>query len=500
MPFVMNGTNGYDFMLDQAMQSFLFGFGGDDIIRAHQTDFTMVPAPWGGWIPAYEVDHFDGGAGDDTMSYVLASTAVQVDLAAGEACRLANGNLYAKDVLVSFENATGSAHDDVLIGNNLANTLNGWFGDDQMWGRGGGDVMAGGAGDDTMYGESGHDDLQGDWGNDFLDGGAGEDELFGGDDDDTLLGDNNDDDLWGEDGNDKLYGENGDDDLRGGSGNDTLDGGFGTDDLQGGSGIDTVTFVLSPHSMVLTNLAIEVNMILGYADGGTGYKSLSSIENAFTGNGSDLIYGSEVNNYLKTYAGHDTVFGAGGFDTILTGDGDDTVHGGYGGDTIAGGDDEDDLFGEGGNDAVHGNDGNDLVKGGDGDDTVTGGNGNDWVYGGRGVNNLTLHAGNDVVAFETTEVGFDIIHDFHLWVDKFDFENDYFAGGSPATLSDVLFASTVVGDPSDSYLTAHTASEGWTTIAYLHGVDAAALNAEIADESILFDPVVVFDGANDWLS
>ncbi len=66
--------------------------------------------------------------------------------------------------------------------------------------------------------------LQGYEGNDELYGGKGRDHLYGGDDDDTL---------FGEKGNDKLYG---------GSGDDFLDGGKGRDYLRGDDGEDIFYF------------------------------------------------------------------------------------------------------------------------------------------------------------------------------------------------------------------------------------------------------------------
>jgi len=48
-----------------------------------------------------------------------------------------------------IENATGSAFDDMLIGNSAANVLNGGAGDDLLIGRGGDDIILGGAGLDT---------------------------------------------------------------------------------------------------------------------------------------------------------------------------------------------------------------------------------------------------------------------------------------------------------------------------------------------------------------
>ncbi|MGK5030078.1 calcium-binding protein [Janthinobacterium sp. MDT1-19] len=53
------------------------------------------------------------------------------------------------DVLVNIASVTGSAYDDVLSGNELANTLSGGLGNDTLQGGKGDDVLTGGLGDDT---------------------------------------------------------------------------------------------------------------------------------------------------------------------------------------------------------------------------------------------------------------------------------------------------------------------------------------------------------------
>jgi hypothetical protein len=53
------------------------------------------------------------------------------------------------DILVGFENAVGSSHDDHLIGDARANELSGGAGNDTLTGGGGADRLNGGAGSDT---------------------------------------------------------------------------------------------------------------------------------------------------------------------------------------------------------------------------------------------------------------------------------------------------------------------------------------------------------------
>jgi len=90
--------------------------------------------------------------------------------------------------LLNFENITGSAYDDQLFGNNVANVLSGGAGADILYGDGGNDVVHGGIGRDALYGGSGSDTLFGGADSDVLNGGDGVDRLSGGAGDDILTG------------------------------------------------------------------------------------------------------------------------------------------------------------------------------------------------------------------------------------------------------------------------------------------------------------------------
>lgn len=72
-----------------------------------------------------------------------------------------------------YENASGSAADDHMLGNSLDNSINGESGNDLLEGKEGKDAISGGLGNDTLNGGPG---------NDSLDGGAGIDTaVFNGD-------------------------------------------------------------------------------------------------------------------------------------------------------------------------------------------------------------------------------------------------------------------------------------------------------------------------------
>ena len=173
-------------------------------------------------------DTLQGGTGNDTYVVDLASDIVtenldegidtiETDITYTLGANVENLTLTGAAAI----DGTGNALDNVITGNDAANTLVGGAGDDRL---------VGGAGADTLDGGLGNDRLIGGAGPDILDGGAGNDRLIGGAGADTLRGGA---------GNDRLIGGAGADTLRGGAGNDRLVGGAGADTLQGGAGDDT---------------------------------------------------------------------------------------------------------------------------------------------------------------------------------------------------------------------------------------------------------------------
>lgn len=82
----------------------------------------------------------------------------------------------------------GNAGSDMLVGNELDNSIDGGADNDYLWGEAGNDGIQGGAGDDIIWGEEGDDILRGGTGNDLLQGGDGNDVITGGAGSDSLFG------------------------------------------------------------------------------------------------------------------------------------------------------------------------------------------------------------------------------------------------------------------------------------------------------------------------
>ncbi len=156
---------------------------------------------------------------------------------------------------------TGTDGDDVIIGNDRANDLNGGTGDDDISGRDGDDEILGGSGDDTLKGEDGDDDLMDGLGNNSIEGGDGLDELvvlsglnelFGGGDSDLLVGGIQADKLDAGTGDDVVIGDAGNGFF---GGSDIITGGTGDDTMMGGTGADTFVFNTNDGNDVIGEFA-----------------------------------------------------------------------------------------------------------------------------------------------------------------------------------------------------------------------------------------------------
>jgi Ca2+-binding RTX toxin-like protein len=115
----------------------------------------------------------DGQGGTDLLDYWWYFEDVRVNLALGTATRVAGG-------ISNIEKVHGGWGNDIIVGNDMANTLYGGPGRDILIGRGGADVVAGQSSDDILIGGSTvHDliparleDLMREWSRTDLEGGA----------------------------------------------------------------------------------------------------------------------------------------------------------------------------------------------------------------------------------------------------------------------------------------------------------------------------------------
>lgn len=265
-------------------------------------------------------------------------------------CSLAGSTLTC--IADQFASPFTSVYADLFAGNDIV-TVNGnrrW----SVYGGPGDDSLTGGEGDDSLAGEDGNDTLDGrgdsaayDNG-DTLSGGLGNDILHGGPGTDYLNGGPGDDDLDSGDGIGSLYGEEGVDFLRGGSGDDYLhtgpgagefaDGGDGSDYIgcngdagetyDGGAGFDAIECydgVYSPNNFDPDDFAIDLGAgTLRRTNHEQTTSAFTSIEDAESGEGDDVLIGTDGPNRLEGGNGDDRIEGRGGADHLRGDDGRDT--------------------------------------------------------------------------------------------------------------------------------------------------------------------------------
>ncbi|GAA0645100.1 Ig-like domain-containing protein [Brevundimonas lenta] len=388
------------------------GNAGDNIINGGLGDDVLSGR--GG------VDRLSGGPGSDTASYAAAAGAVDVRLGAASVAR--NDGDGSNDILTGIENVTGSAFNDILIGDALGNVLSGGLGRDTLLGMDGNDTLIGGDGvANQLQGGRGDDryiitavgdsiiELAGE-GNDsvqttltsFRLAAEIENLTYTGTGDFTGMGSATGNVITGGVGRDLLLGYGGNDVLSGGTGAaNELYGGIGDDTYivqvagdtiveVAGEGFDTVRTTLAAYTL---RNEVEALVYTGTGDfTGTGNAGANVITG---GDGSDILIGrggidqliggagSDTASYANAAARVDVRLNAGA--AINDGDGaTDTLNG------------IENLVGSAFDDLLVGDNGANVLTGGLGRDTLLGMGGNDRLIGGSGVaNQLQGGTGDD---------------------------------------------------------------------------------------------------------
>jgi Ca2+-binding RTX toxin-like protein len=435
---ILSGDDGNDLLQGGDGNDVLYGGAGDDLVQGGLGD-----------------DHIDGGAGRDRLQFAASAAAVTVNLAAGTV----SGE--GSDTIVGVEDVDGTAHDDVLVGDDAVNRLYGGDGNDQIDGGLGADALSGGNGDDlfrftrlvaarqgpvgSIAGGDGLDTIDlsavgasllgarysgatpvglslavggqsfnvdgierirfGD-GNDYLrpwSGYASPLEIHaGGGSDDIVV-----------DGSGTLYAEDGDDIavLAGGFGTvpvtGLLDGGAGNDELQLTTGFDvdlaTGTAVVGLFSYTIAGFErIHAGVYQGRSTTvrGSAADEQFDVASAFDDGSVGVVFNGR--------GGNDTLTGGKGSDTLDGGDGDDLFIASGGADTLIGGAGFDTLSFAGRTTSVsvqlnlstaggHNVSGIEQIIGTDYSDSLQSGNDGATLVGGRGADELTGYYGNDVL-------------------------------------------------------------------------------------------------------
>lgn len=349
----LKGGAGADEIYGYGADDYLQGLDGNDVLVGHDGDDTILGGNGDDYIIGGNGnDYIHGGAGIDWAAYEDAASGVTVDLAITTAQNTGGGGI---DVILAVENLYGSAHNDSLSGNTLANILSGGLGDDRLYGRNGADTLNGGDGADWLVGGAGNDAVNGGAGIDTASyedstkgvkvdltlAGAAQNTVGAGFDlltsIENLAGSDFNDTLRGDAGANLLSGGAGDDILFGGAGDDVLIGGAGNDQFDGGDGFDTVSFADNLEGGVYLDFNTKY-----FESGAHGADSFTSIEKIIGTGFNDVMFGSfDKVEHFEGGAGDDILKSSGNGDILDGGEGDDSLTSSLGSATIIGGAGED---------------------------------------------------------------------------------------------------------------------------------------------------------------
>lgn len=324
-----------------------FGGAGTDVLRGGSGDDVLDAGDGADTVSGGGGTNVLTGSVQATLDYSGATQGVHADLNEG---RAVNNGFGFEDTLNGFSHLTGSAFNDVLIGDEGDNTLVGGTGSDYLIGLGGEDRLYGGTGaPNTLQGGADRDfyyvDAVGDTVIEFANEGDDvvlttlttytlrdnvESLYYVGSASFTGRGNAGDNHVNGGERPDILFGGAGDDVLVGGARADVLHGGAGNDRLEG------VALEGDTASYDTAASGVYVNLANGLAsnDGDGGVDTLIQIEGVVGSAFDDTLIGSSGANVLTGGLGRDVLVGLAGADILDGGAGvANQMIGGIGNDT-----------------------------------------------------------------------------------------------------------------------------------------------------------------------
>jgi serralysin len=410
------GANTGETLNGASLNDRLYGFGGADTLNGADGDDVLSGGAGN--------DALNGGAGSDTADYSGAAGAVTVRIDTQSAANDGDGGT---DTFVSIENLTGSAFNDLLVGNGAANVLSGGLGRDTIIAGGGDDTISGGADvPNELYGGAGNDTYIVENRSDSIVENVGEgydtirSSLF-----QVNMAANVEELVYTGTGTFTGVGSAQANVIRGGALRDTLIGGGGDDTLYGGAGAANElyggtgndTYMLEVADTIIENADQGVDTVITSVL--TAYNLGANVENlTYAGAGAFTAGGNALDNVLTGGTGADILRGRAGNDTLVGGAGSDTAdyslaaaavtarldaqsasNDGDGGvDTFSS---IENLTGSAFNDTLIGDGAANVLSGGLGRDVIIGGAGADIINGGSGVpNELYGGTGDDTYIVE----------------------------------------------------------------------------------------------------
>ncbi len=454
---LLNGSRGADtyYVGSEAANSQITEFGGDAdqtiIDRIIFEDVSSVSdfKAWHAGNSLYFSDNLGGNAGYVYNHFHSTETFRRI-----EEIKFADGSIFKVD-----SDLTGGSGNDIVVGDNAINTLNGNDGNDALFANGGDDSLYGGAGADTLDGGAGANILAGSQGADtYYVGSEAANSLiseFAGDADQSII----DRILFGDIANVS--------DFKTWHTGNSL---YFSDGLGGNAGRVYNHF----HSTETFRRIEEIE----FADG-----SIFQLDSDLTGGGgNDIVVGDDAINVLHGNDGDDALFANGGDDTVQGGGGADTLDGGAGVDTADYSDASDSVTVRLWNGTGTGN-----IAAGDtlaNFENIIGSSFNDALVGANGANNvLSGGAGNDFLAGLTGDDTF-----IFASSDDIDTIDDF----TPGMGTDDVIALSGFGASFDTFtevFNAATESGGNTTIDFGSGdmlILTGVAKADLHQDDFLF--------------
>lgn len=314
----------------------------------------------------------------------------------------------------------GAGDDYIWTGNEIAGIINAGEGNNHVDSESNYNMITAGSGDDFVWSHNGHDTISLGEGNNHVDSDTSTDMITAGSGDDFVwsynsnniinLGDGanhvdsdtNYNNITAGSGDDFVWSYNGHDTINLGDGNNHVDSDTSYNSITTGSGDD---FVWSGNGHDTINLG----------DGNNHVDSDSSYDIITFGMGNDTVYSSNdfetINSgagddYIHTYNSQNTIDAGDGYNhiesdtssnSITTGINDDFVWSGNSHDTINTGSGDDLIYSDNGSNTIDAGDGNDTINSGYSYNTINTGAGNDSINIGFGHNIINSGDGNDTI-------------------------------------------------------------------------------------------------------
>ncbi len=404
-----------DFFFLSEFSDHVFGYAGDDYIDG-----------------AAAADTMEGGTGndfyvvDDPLDAIVEKKEEGFDTIISQLASYSLEKLKAVENLV-YDNFDDADLDFTGTGNKMDNVIVGGDANDLLDGLKGADILAGGLGNDTYVVDKSGADIVDETSGDGTDT-VRSNTSFNLSDPLHAIGDIENLTLLGKG---DATGNALANELIGSSSKNVLAGLGGADFLDGGDSTDTASYAASLAG-------VNVSLATGSGSGGDAQgDTIVNIEN-LTGSGlDDTLEGNAGKNRLDGGLGVDTV----SFEHALVPVTVDIGKGeakGDGSDTLVS---FENVTGSNFADIITGSAFANMLKGLDGADTINAGAGNDFLFGGNGSDILGGGTEADVFVFKTGETGSDIVTDFVSGTDRIDLSSLFASIGQSGQTYDALVAA-----------------------------------------------------------